>query len=247
MHEPINKDIYTDFAPVYDYLLRHVDYDRWYRYIRAMMKRYVPKADKILELGCGTGRFGAKFSRDNFTIFGMDLSMDMLRVARVRSYRNFRIFCGDMRDFRLNTRFDFIFSVHDTMNYFLTYGDITKILQSTKRVLSDRGVFMFDITTEYNIRKFFNNRVKQFETRDNIVEWSNRYDERRKIIYSSLIFHKPDGTSSREEHIQRIYSVDEISSLLRKARYEIIDIFSDYSFSGVRADTVMINFVTRKA
>ena len=87
-------EAYSEIAEVYDYLLQHVDYERWYLYLRSLMFRYMSDPQTILELGCGTGRFGSKFSRDDFTIYGMDKSLDMLRVAKMRAYKGFRIFCG---------------------------------------------------------------------------------------------------------------------------------------------------------
>ena len=78
---------YSAISDVYDHLLRHVDYERWYRYLRTLIFRYMRDPQYILELGCGTGKFGAKFSRDDFSVFGMDNSMEMLKIAQSRAYR----------------------------------------------------------------------------------------------------------------------------------------------------------------
>src|SRR5271157_2830478 len=113
---------YTRIAPYYDTILRYVDYQEWYEYIKTIMLTCVAKPDLIVELGCGTGRFGAKFSNDNFTIFGIDRCLEMLRVAKTRAFFNFRMFCADIRHFTLSKKADFIFAVHDTMNYQLSFN-----------------------------------------------------------------------------------------------------------------------------
>ncbi|HSV97284.1 MAG TPA: class I SAM-dependent methyltransferase [Spirochaetota bacterium] len=238
---------YTDLARSYDHILNHVDYDQWYRYLRTIMFQYIEYPEWILEMGCGTGKFGAMFSRDDFPVYGMDRSVEMLRVAKRRSYKNFRIFCADMTDFRVSRTFDFLFSVHDTMNYFLTYANVQKVLRSARRAMHDGSIFMFDITTEYNIRRYFDGRVTRHRTRGTMVEWSNSYDEDRKIIRSTLEFRHRDGTRSVEEHLQRIYSIPEIKALLERERLRVVDIFGDYTFSAPCDDTVMINFITRRA
>ena len=62
----------------------------------------------IILLGCGTGKFGSKFSNDNYMIYGLDLSLDMLLVAKARAFKNFRLICSDMRNFTLAKPVDFI-------------------------------------------------------------------------------------------------------------------------------------------
>ncbi|MCU0822748.1 MAG: class I SAM-dependent methyltransferase [Spirochaetes bacterium] len=236
---------YTAFSSVYDNLLKHVDYEYWYKYIKTIMHQYVKNPELILELGCGTGRFGAKFSRDNFLTYGMDMSLDMLQVAKARAFKKYHIFCGDMTGFYLSKKFDFIFSVHDTMNYHLTYNDIKKVLRCVKKIMHPDSVFMFDITTEHNIKTNFDKKSSLYSVRGTDVEWSNTYDRKKKHIYSVLKFRKNGREVASETHIQRIYSADEIKGILQKEGFEIINIFSDYSFTPVQKDTVMINFITK--
>lgn len=238
---------YTGISEVYDYLLRHVDYERWYRYIRELIFRYMTDPELILEIGCGTGKFGAKFSRDDFTVYGMDSSLDMLIVARARAFRGFRIFCGDVRNFSLSKKIDFIFSVHDTMNYLTTLQDFRHALRSVRSCMHEKSIFMFDLTTEYNIRRFFDLQEKRYRHKGITIVWSNRYNERKKIISSVLTFTDRDGRSSRETHLQRIYSSEEVLRLLHEEGFEVADIFSDYSYSAPAPDTVMINYIVRKS
>jgi len=200
----------------------------------------------VLELGCGTGKFGAKFSSDNYLIIGIDMSIDMLQVARLRAFKNFSIICADIRSFRLKKKFDFIFSVHDTMNYQLTEKDIKDILRSAKNVMHENSIFMFDITTEYNVEKNFNNKTSFYKSRGINVEWANKYDRRKKYVISSFKIRHDTGKVYNEEHIQRIYSQEEIESILENEGFEILHVCADYTYNRPSIDTVMINFITKK-
>jgi SAM-dependent methyltransferase len=235
---------YTGIAPYYDYILRHVDYQDWYEYIKAIMLSYVKAPDLIVELGCGTGRFGAKFSNDGYTICGIDRSLEMLMVAKTRTYFNFRVFCADIRDFSLARKADFIFAVHDTLNYQLTRGEIRKVFRSVRQSLKPGGIFLFDITTEFNIHENFDGKTKVFEPKGAVIEWSNSYDRRKKLVYSLLTVKRRSGTLS-EMHLQRIYGIDELTGILSLEGFEVLHVYGDYTFLRPKRDTIMINFVTR--
>ena len=244
--ESNRSEPYTGIAEAYDYILRHVDYEQWYQFIRGIMRLYVKNPVTVLELGCGTGKFGAKFSSDNYQIFGIDRSLSMLQVAKSRAFGNFRIICADIRNFFLKKKFDFIFSVHDTINYQLTYDGIKDILKSAKNIMHRGSIFMFDITTEYNIEKYFNNKTSFYRNRGINVEWTNKYDSKKKYVISSFKICHDNGKVYNEEHIQRIYSQDEIESLLKSEGFDILHICSDYTYNKPSTDTVMINFITKK-
>ena len=244
--EFIRSEPYTGIAEIYDYMLRHVDYEQWYQFIKSVMLLYVKDPETVLELGCGTGKFGAKFSSDNYQILGIDRSLSMLQVARARTFKNFRIICADIRDFYLKKKFDFIFSVHDTINYQLEDDEVKDILKSVKNVMHTNSIFMFDITTEYNIENNFNNKTTFYKTRGIDVEWTNKYDRKKNHVISSFKIRHGKGKVYNEEHIQRIYSKDEIKTLLNNEGFEILHICSDYTFNRPSTDTIMINFITKK-
>lgn len=237
---------YSCIPEYYDYLLRHVDYERWYRYIRSVMFRYLSDPRSILEIGCGTGKFGAKFSRDDFTVFGMDISLEMLRVAKPRARRYFSVFCGDVRNFALSRTIDFIFSVHDTMNYLLTPGELRSAFTSVRNIMHEGSIFMFDLTTEHNIRRFFDGKVTRHVRGKAEVVWENIYDAESKIVSSVLTVKRAGEEAEVETHRQRIYERDEILPLLRDAGLEIVDVFSDYSFKTPSEKTIMVNYIVRR-
>jgi SAM-dependent methyltransferase len=236
---------YTVLAENYDYILRHVDYQAWFEYIKSVMLKYCNNPNIVVELGAGTGRFGAKFSAAGYIIYGIDNSIDILRVAKRRAFGKFRLICADMSTFYLKPKADFIFSIHDTMNYFLKKSDIIKVLKCVALSMKKESIFMFDITTEYNILNNFHEKTSVYKTKEMLIEWSNTYNKRKKIIQSVLHFFSPDGTSRTEVHYQRIYKIKEISKLLNKCGFEVLGIFGDHTFDVPNFETIMINFVTR--
>ncbi len=238
---------YTRLASAYDKLVEHVDYQEWYEYIKEIALEFGCTDPLILEIGCGTGRFGAKFSADGYTIFGMDRSPDMLRVARIRRRKNFRVFCGDITCFSLARPADFIFCVHDTMNYMTSEESFCRALSCVREALDDHGVFMFDVTTPYNITSNFENVLNTYTVQGGTVEWNNSFNRKTKIVRSVLTFHNSDGSVQEEVHFQKLYSTAAVKNMLKKTGFRLLGIFSDYTFDPPSDDTVMINFVVKKA
>jgi ubiquinone/menaquinone biosynthesis C-methylase UbiE len=105
---------------------------------------------------------------------------------------------------------------------------------------------MFDITTEYNIERYFNNKTSFYKTRGVNIEWTNKYDREKKYVISSFKIRHSNGKAYNEEHIQRIYSQGEIESMLKSEGFEILHICSDYTYNSPSSDTIMINFITKK-
>ncbi|MBN1501749.1 MAG: class I SAM-dependent methyltransferase [Spirochaetes bacterium] len=243
-----NKTIkpYEKMADHYDYLLRHVDYTEWYEYIKKIAHVYCASPEYILEIGTGTGKFGAKFAADSIPVYGMDISHEMLLKASKRAFGNYRIFQGDIRKFYLKKKFDFIFCVHDTINYLTSKKDVIKALRNVKDIMHENSVFLFDITTEYNIYRYFNNKASQYTNKHNDITWINTYNKRKRLITSTLSFNDKAGEVFTENHIQKIYHPDEMKKFIKKAGLEIIDIFSDYTYEMYDDTTIMINFLVRK-
>ncbi len=236
---------YSHMAPHYDFLLNHVDYRYWYNYIKMIMQVYHGIPRTVLEIGTGTGRFGSYFSRDGYTIVGLDLSVDMLQTARLRAYNNFSLVAGDARALPFGRPFDFIFSVHDTMNYITNMADLEKVFRSVLSVMDADSVFLFDLTTEYNVRTNFDAKVHSYEHNGWKIDWANEYDSGRRIIESVITFTKGDIVKE-EIHTQRIYTTDEVLGMLQALDFVLVELYADYTYERPGPKTIMKNFVVKK-
>jgi len=78
-------DQYRDFAFIYDELMNEVDYDGWVKYIEDIIKNENVKVQNILELACGTGNLTIPLTKKNYDIAGIDISEEMLSVAREKA------------------------------------------------------------------------------------------------------------------------------------------------------------------
>ena len=134
---------YRDWASVYD------TEAKWNPAIRMEHGIIIPflnprKSDKILEVGCGTGRLTIPISRKCKAIVRLDSSERMLDTARKKSagYKNIRYIQCDAEK-RLpfdNASFDKVVCPL-VMNHI---KDIQKFFNEVHRILASNGVMVFD-------------------------------------------------------------------------------------------------------
>ena len=89
-------EVYRDWAKKYDYDNDHVlGTVSQPKSVNLLSTRLKDKTAKIIDVGCGTGLVGEKLKAKDFIYFdGLDISKDMLSIAKSRGYRN--LFLGSL-------------------------------------------------------------------------------------------------------------------------------------------------------
>lgn len=102
---------------------------------------------KVLDIGCGTGRIMGPMLESDVEIVGMDLSEDMLKIAREKLQpisREVVLLQGDMRDFEIPEQFSLILIPYYSMIYMYSDEDRKKVFQCVYKHLEPGGKFAFD-------------------------------------------------------------------------------------------------------
>ena len=106
-----NAYLFYDFARFYDWTYEgHVEDIPFYIHLA---KTY---GSPILELACGTGRITIPIAKKGVTITGMDISPEMLQIAKTKLEKEpkdvqnrIQLLQKDMSNFKLNEKFNMIF------------------------------------------------------------------------------------------------------------------------------------------
>ena len=85
----MERDSYSAFAYVYDELMDNVPYDAWAEYLTMLLRKNGVFGGIVCELGCGTGQITRRLSEKGYDMIGIDLSEDMLEVAREQEYEKY--------------------------------------------------------------------------------------------------------------------------------------------------------------
>ena len=102
---------------------------------------------EILELACGTGIVAIELARAGSHVTGLDISADMLQVARGKVLREdaevqarIRLVEGDMKDFKLGRTFDGIFLTNNSYGYLTAPLDRRSCMQAIHDHLRPGGL-----------------------------------------------------------------------------------------------------------
>jgi ubiquinone/menaquinone biosynthesis C-methylase UbiE len=243
---------YSGFAAAYDRMMQNVDYVRWAEYIDSLFSLYNFHPKRVLDIACGTGSATILLAQKGYKMSGTDRAMEMLVRAREKAEkRGIRLFLWqqDMRYLTVTRPYDAALCLYDSINYILTEEEMKQFFQRVSDALTPKGIFIFDVTTEYNIVKHFHRQTFAESYEDFSYIWKNLYFHKEKVCKTILTFFLRDGDkyAKREElHVQKIYSVAQIKRLLEEADYKLLSSFDAFTFNRWGRTSERINFTAVK-
>ena len=102
----------------------------------------------ILDLGCGTGRHTVPLCMTGYNMIGLDLSRDLLQMAKSRATTTgaLRVCTGRYAVYAFSARrICGVISLDTSFGYSPSVEGDLQVLHETKRVLADRGKFLIDV------------------------------------------------------------------------------------------------------
>jgi SAM-dependent methyltransferase len=112
---------------------------------------------RLLDLCCGTGQLCKYFLDAGWQVTGLDLSLDMLKMAEennadyLRSSR-FSAIQANAGFFRLDASFGVVTSIFDALNHLEGEAELASCFACVHAVLVEGGRFVFDLNTRRGLR-----------------------------------------------------------------------------------------------
>lgn len=232
-----HSEQYGVFAFYYDRLMKSlVDYDGWYLDLKELLlENGLTDGKDILDIAAGTGEFANRFARDGFGSIAIDLSGEMLSIAREKAYsqgiENPPLYiCQDMKSLDLYGTVDAAVCCLDGFNYLKNYSELECVFERVRLFLSKGSPFIFDMNTRYKFEKVLSNNTFVYELDSLFCTWENFYNEKSSVCPSRLTFfaENDDGTWTREEEFQkeRAFDDNKIIKILHKCGFEEVSVYS---------------------
>jgi SAM-dependent methyltransferase len=230
--------IFSNYARYYDLMYQDKDYAGEAQFIHKLIQTHAPDATKILELGCGTGNHAVLLATAGYQVHGVDLSEEMLGYAGERCDRlspalaaRLQFSQGDLRQVRLNRKFDVVLSLFHVISYQTTNRDLLAAFETAKAHLVPGGILIFDVwygpavlsePPTVRIKRLENQSIQVTRIAEPVMYPNdNLVDVNYHIFIKDLTSSKIDEV--REVHTMRYLFKPELALLLDQLQIQIVE------------------------
>jgi SAM-dependent methyltransferase len=231
------------FGEEYHALYPHRDTEDARRAV-ALIRRVAPwrPGEQVLDLACGAGRHAFELERAGAQVVGLDLSPTMLLRARTRS--RMRLVRGDMRalPFR-GESFGVAVNLFTSFGYFRDDAEHHEVMRQVARVLAPGGRFVLDYLNAEQVRRTLLREPEDRSEPATAVRIRRRFSEEGRYVVKEIEL-RDEGRSFQER--VRLFSVEELSALLREAGLEVTERFGDYAGGPLTDDAPRAILVGRR-
>ena len=220
---------YAAFAKVYDSFISKGFpslHNKYLEVIQGFLEEKGLRVVRVLDTACGTGILLSLLRDNGFDATGIDLSRDMLGVAKEKGLRVYR---ADMASFEMGETYDLIINF-DSLNHILKERDLARFFLCVRRHLSEDGLLIFDIDTKEKIEdKAPYWPSKRYSIGNKDIEWVNSKKQDNWVLNLNFRTNVKDGNyrATSEKHIMKGFSLQQIKPSIKKAGLRILSTYRD--------------------
>jgi SAM-dependent methyltransferase len=176
--------------------------------------------ERVLDLGCGTGRHSLELARHGFSVVGVEISEELVEIARNEAARHglaAEFVRADLRRLDYEAEFDIVLNLNDgAVGYFETDEENHKTFEVISSALKPGGQNLIQVPNVLYARARLPQR--SWIPSDNMVELvEHRWNKKDSYLEGAMIplrFNEVlDNLDQRIEFRQRLYTVEELRAL----------------------------------
>lgn len=232
--------VFAQYAKYYDLYYRDKNYKEESDYVDHLIRRFHPKAKTIIDMGCGTGQHDFHLVDKGYSVTGVDFSDEMLALATKKmselgmTEKDLVFHLGDIRDFRLNKKFDVVISLFHVMSYQITNEDLYKAFATAAYHLKQGGLFIFDCwygpgvlsdSPVARVKRTENNNLSVTRIAEPFINLHENYVD---VNYQILVADKKTLKMEEinERHRMRYFFTPELKMFFKMTDLELIKLFA---------------------
>jgi SAM-dependent methyltransferase len=221
---------YDEFAPFYDQFTAHHDYELWVSSLLEAVAAFSPAdANRLLDVGCGTGKSFIPMLERGWRVTGCDLSPRMLERAREKVGLDAELHVADVRELPTLGQFDLVWCLDDVLNYLAGVGELEAALRGLRENVATDGVVLFDLNTLASYRSFFASSETSV-LGDRRFEWKGGADSATapgstiEAVFE-VVEEGVGARVARSVHRQRHFTQEEVAAAIGRAGLELLAVY----------------------
>lgn len=189
--------------------------------------------ESILDLACGKGRHSKFLANKNFTVFGCDLSENSINYAKRFESNNLKFAVKDMRNFKFEKQFDYVFNLFTSFGYFDDVKDNLATLKAINQNLKPNGILMIDFLNAIKVQLDLINR--EVVKRKDLIFNIERKVENGNVV-KSIKFEAEGNNFFFEEKVQ-LLSLNGFEQMLEATGFKLLHTFGNYDLHNYASQT----------
>jgi SAM-dependent methyltransferase len=200
---------------------------------------HLPEGAKALDLCCGCGRHIVELKRQGYDVVGLDLSEELLNIARFRASEHdldVKFIRCDMREIPYRNYFDLIVNFFTSFGYFADDADNQKVLSSISKALKPGGQFLIDyMNPDYVARNLIRRDEKEISGSIYVIQ-ERWIDASLRRVNKKITLIREGRESTYAESV-RMYSHQEMRNMLIMAGLRLAETYGDFASSEYTQDS----------
>lgn len=186
----------------------------------------------VLDLCCGTGRHSIALCKQGWKAIGIDLSKNLLAIAKLRMKRarvRLPLIRADMRSFPFRDNlFSAVINMFTSFGYLPSESEDALSLLEINRTLRSKGRFLLDLANRDHIVKTFRERDwAEFEP-FYLLEKRLLDLKDSKLTSRWILIGKNTSRVKSIQHTVRLFTINRVEQLLNEAGLTVKEVYGGY-------------------
>ena len=227
-------DLYAKVEPYLDF--EEEVYTLHKEFLRFVM---VNDLDNIIDIGCGQGYFLENLRVNKKKYFGIDLSVEQIKVCEAKGLNAKVIPLGLVKE-----KFDCATAIFDVLNY-IPKTELKNFIQETNLVLNQGGYFIFDVNSLFGFDVIAQGCIT-IDVEDKFIAIDANFEDEKLQTDITLFEQQENGLFSKESDsiVQEYHSKEFLIKLLKECNFEIQEIKEFNLHTDEEADKLI--FICKK-
>ncbi|MFW0694786.1 class I SAM-dependent DNA methyltransferase [Aliarcobacter butzleri] len=207
-------DLYAKVEPYLDF--EEEVYTLHKEFLRFVM---VNDLDNIIDIGCGQGYFLENLKVNKKKYFGIDLSVEQIKVCQEKNL-NAKVI--DLKD--VKEKFDCATAIFDVLNY-IPKNELKIFLEQTYEILNQNAYFIFDVNSYFGFDEVAQGTIT-IDVEDKFIAIDANFENNKLQTDITLFEKQENGLFSKEQDsiIQEYHSKEFLTKILEEVGFKLVEI-----------------------